>query len=617
MKKLEVYDLRCEYLINPIGLEENKPRLFWKLKSISKNIVQKKYRIIYSNELVDLNKLSDKCFDTDWIISDQSTHVPYPGGALNSEERIFWQVQIEDNTGNISEISAPAFFESGMKKWQAHWISSPQVPKDKALRPSPLLRKSFLIPEKKIKRARLYSSARGLYSSFLNGEKVTEALFTPGCTNYKDRILYQTYDLGPILRSGENVIAASLGTGWYAGNYGYEGLWNIYGDTLALLSEIHIDFEDGSRLTVCSDDSWKTSLGPIEYSDINMGESYNAGKEIPGWNSPDFDDTLWMNVVEEDLSLDLLQGHQGEYVQRIKEIKPIEIIKSPAAEIIINMGQNMVGWLKVRIKGKAGDRLSFDFAEVLDKEGNFYTENLRGNADMKDTYTLKGAPEEFFEPSFTFHGFQYVRILEHPGDIELDDITGVIIHSDMEQTGEFKCSDPMISQLQKNIEWGQRGNFLDIPTDCPQRDERLGWTGDAQVFIRTGSFNFNTAPFFTKWLRDMASEQLENGNLPVVVPNILGGMNHPPYGSAAWGDASIICPWTIYDCFGDKRILEEQYPMMVAWNEYVTGKTVDNICKNDFHFGDWLALDQPADSPSCFGGTEKEQVATAFYAYST
>ena len=614
MSNIQVTDLRCEYMQNPLGIEVQHPRLSWRLEGTATGILQKKYHLVFA-ESQDALEEGPFRLDTGWVTCSDSIQIEYPGSPVEPETRIYWKVRVETTLGLQSEFSEPAYFETGISAWHAAWISSPLIEKSTALRPVPCMRTVFSL-EKKVVKARLYATARGLYIPYINGRALDDTLFNPGCTNYDARILYQTYDITSSLVEGENVLGATLSTGWYAGNYGYEGLWNIYGDTMALLAQLQLTYADGTEETIISDEHWKTAIGPIDFSDLYYGERYDARKELSGWSSPGFDDSLWTEVQVEHYSYAHILAHDGEPVRRVMEIAPKELITTPAGETVINMGQNFVGWLRVTLSGKPGDVFSCDFAEVLDKDGNFYTTNLRITG-MKDTYICKGEGTEIFEPSFTFHGFQYVRILEAPGEIQLSDITGIVVHTDMEQTGTFSCSDPMVTQLQKNIEWGQRGNFLDIPTDCPQRDERLGWMGDAQVFIKTGTFNFNVAPFFRKWLHDVVTEQREDGNLPVVIPNVLRGQNHPPFGSAAWGDASVICPWTLYHAYGDLRLLEETYPMMVQWNSYVTSKTIDHMWKHDFHFGDWLALDQPIDSPSCFGGTDKEQVATAFYAYTT
>ncbi len=615
MNTIVTTQLTSEYAKNPIGLAFTAPRLSWILDGSITSIKQEAYWIQGAYTEKDLLQGTNLLFDTGWITSQKSSLVAYPGDEVPSATRIYWKVKVRTDKGIVSDFSDPAFFETSLKVLSADWISSPLIPLDTALRAVPLLRKEYNM-EKNLVQARLYATARGLYIPHVNGTRLDKTLFNPGCTNYRKRILFQTYDITSLMVMGQNCFGAEVGTGWYAGHYGYEGNINNFGDTLAYCAEVHLTFDDGSTDIVRTDSSWKTANGPIVHSDIYYGEQYDARKELPGWNKIGFDDGDWSSVQVENLSHSVLCPHEGVPVVRTGKVYAQSFITTPKGDLVIDMGQNFVGWLRVRLQGPAGSRFICDFAEVLDAEGEFYTENLRIEG-IQDMYVLRGSDEEFFEPSFTFHGFRYVRILEQPAFVALADVVGVVIHSDMPVTGTFSCDNEDLNKLQKNIIWGQKGNFLDIPTDCPQRDERLGWTGDAQVFIRTAAFNFEVAPFFRKWLRDLASEQRPDGNVPVVVPNVLDGMNHPPFGGAGWGDAAIICPWNLYNMYGDREQLQELYPMMLAWNRYVSSRSPNYIWEKDFQFGDWLALDQPSDSPSTFGGTDKEQIATSFYAYTT
>jgi alpha-L-rhamnosidase len=332
---------------------------------------------------------------------------------------------------------------------------------------------------------------------------------------------------------------------------------------------------------------------------------------MSGWDKPGFDAAKWVNAELYDHPKNVLIAPQGVPVKAIEEIKALKVFKTPKGETVLDMGQNMVGLVRLKVKGNSGDKVVLKYAEVLDKEGNFYTDNLRA-AKCTDVYTLKGNCEEIYQPRFTFHGFRFVKV-EGIADVTTDQITGIVIHSEMAPTGTFACSDTLINQLQHNIQWGQKGNFLDVPTDCPQRDERLGWTGDAQVFSRTAAFNFDVAAFYTKWLKDLSADQLPNGVVPHVIPDVLKGGG----GSTAWADASIIVPWTVYLAYGDKRILEEQYSSMKAWIEYMRNRAgEDYLWTGDSHFGDWLAF---ATTRSDYPGatTEKDLIATAYFKYST
>ncbi|MDX1286393.1 MAG: family 78 glycoside hydrolase catalytic domain, partial [Draconibacterium sp.] len=396
------------------------------------------------------------------------------------------------------------------------------------------------------------------------------------------------------------------------GNIGWKDNRNYYGEKLALLVQLKIDYTDGTSETIVSDKNWKATTGPILESDIYNGEIYDANLEMKGWCSAGFNAGNWEDVGTLDNPKDVLIAPQSVPVKAVEEIKPIKNITTPKGEMVIDMGQNMVGWVKIKLNGKKGDKVVLKFAEVLDKEGNFYMDNLRA-AKCTDTYIFGDENEIVYEPTFTFHGFRFLMIEGLDKAPALDDITGVVIYSDMKPTGTFECSEPLINQLQHNIQWGQKGNFLDVPTDCPQRDERLGWTGDAQVFAPTAAYNFDVAAFYTKWMKDVAADQLPDGKVPHVIPDVLRGGG----GSTAWADASIIVPWTTYLAYGDTRILEEQYESMVKWVRFMQERAGDNhLWLGGTHFGDWLAF---ATTRSDYPGatTDKDLIATAYYSYSS
>jgi alpha-L-rhamnosidase len=539
--------------------------------------------------------------------------VEYQGPEIEPMQRVYWQVRIWDNQNKATKWSEPAFWEMGITKpelWTASWITMENEKEMEGSKPSQFLRKEFST-SKKIESARVYVSALGLYELYLNGEKVGDELFTPGWTSYNKRIQYQTYDVTQMLQK-ENTLGAILGDGWYRGNIGFRNQRNYYGDKLALIAQLQVNYTDGTSEIIGTDESWKATTGPIIFSDIYNGETYDARLEMPGWETTSFDDTNWGAAAKLNHPKNILIAPQGVPVKAVEEISPIEIITTPNGETVFDMGQNMVGWVRLKVQGNRGDAVTLKFAEVLDKDGNFYIENLRA-AKATDVYILKGNGEEIYEPRFTFHGFRFVKIEGYPGTPGLDDITGVVIYSDMEPTGTFVCSDSLINQLQHNIQWGQKGNFLDVPTDCPQRDERLGWTGDAQVFAPTAAFNFNVAPFYTKWMKDVAADQGPDGKVNHVVPDVLNGAG----GSTAWADAAIIVPWQTYLAYGDKRILEEQYSSMKAWVEYMKNRAgEDYLWIGDTHYGDWLAF---ATTRSDYPGatTEKDLIATAYFSYSS
>jgi alpha-L-rhamnosidase len=480
-----------------------------------------------------------------------------------------------------------------------------------------MLRQVFPVKEG-IKSARAYITALGLYEAYLNGKRIGEQVFTPGWTAYDKRLQYQTYDITDLLIEGDNVVGALLGDGWFRGNLAWEGNRNIYGEKRALLLQIKITYEDGSEQLVVSDKNWQAAIGPVLESDIYNGEVYDARLEKSGWLTAGFDAGDWQKVKELDHSKSILVAPAGPPVLKIEKIKPVAIFKTPAGETVVDMGQNMVGWIRLKVTGAAaGTMVTLRHAEVLDKAGNFYTENLRA-AKQTLKYILKGGGEEIYEPHFTFQGFRYVAVEGYPGTLSPESLSGIVIHSDIKPTGSFSCSNPMINQLQHNIQWGQKGNFLDVPTDCPQRDERLGWTGDAQAFARTACFNADVAAFYTKWLRDVAADQKTDGSVPHVVPNVLShGRETGASASAGWADAAVVIPYDVYLSYGDTRILKEQYASMKAWVEYMRKKAGDDyIWSEDFTFGDWLAFNTTrSDYPGAT--TDKDLIATAYFARST
>ncbi|SHH72538.1 alpha-L-rhamnosidase [Clostridium grantii] len=611
--------IRCEYLENPIGIGENKPRFNWIIESDQTKVEQVSYQLQVSNDVNFIKIL----WDTEVVSSSNSTHVVYEGPELQSCTQYFYRVKIWDNKGEESAWSEIQIFETAMmnnQEWKGIFISAddknaPNSSKGKHLRHEFNLKGNIIF-------ARIYATALGIYELHLNGKRVGESLLTPGWTNYKKRLQYQTYDVTEMIKEGRNAIGAILGCGWYKGELGWNGKRNTYGKHTALLFQMLVRYEDGTEELIVSNEEWKSAEGPIVYSELYHGEIYDARFEQQGWSEPNFYENEWKKVYPVKQDFSIIMPQDGVPVKKQESIKPIELIITPKGETVIDFGQNIAGWVKFKVKGKSGDRVLLKHAEVLDQEGNFYTANLR-RAKATIEYTLKGGAEEVFEPHFTFQGFRYVQIVEYPGTIDLENIEAIVIHSNMEQTGDFKCSYPLINQLAKNILWGLKGNFVDLPTDCPQRDERLGWTGDAQVFMRTACFLMDTTNFFKKWLRDLKSEQFEDGAVPYVIPDILSGNFacgakeiEKQAGATGWGDAAVICPWTIYECYGDKRILEEQYESMKAWINYIKENAQEGLIWNKgFHFGDWVALD--AKEGSYFGATPNELTATAFYAYST
>ncbi|NJD10196.1 MAG: alpha-L-rhamnosidase [Gemmatimonadetes bacterium] len=606
--------LRAEYRVDPIGIDVRQPRLSWQLSSPERGVVQTAYQIRVATAETAFGK---PIWDSGRVMAAASTNRIYVGTALESGQRYWWQVRVWDGNGRPSAWSRTAFWEMGLLQpsdWRADWISPPVADDTVRRRPGPLLRKSFALRDG-IRSARLYATALGLYELRLNGLRVGDQVLTPGWTSYDTRLQYQTYDVTPLLHAGENALGALLGTGWFRGDLAWEGNRNIYGRQAALLAQLHVRYADGTEQVVATDTTWKTSLGPIRWSELYDGEYYDARREPAGWSGPGFDDSAWQPVLRLEHRKDILVAPAGPPVRRIGEIRPIAILTTPAGDTVFDMGQNLVGWARLRARGAPGTTITLRHAEVLDKQGNLYTRNLRG-ADQQVTYVLQGSGEETLEPHFTFQGFRYVAVTGLPAPPTLDQLTGIVIHSDLTPTGRFETSSPLLNQLQHNIVWGQKGNFVDVPTDCPQRDERLGWTGDAQVFARTAAFNMDVAGFFTKWLADLAADQKPNGAVPHVIPDVLTHGRETGGGATGWADAAIIIPWTMYLVYGDTRLLQQQYPSMKAWVEYMRREAGESfIWKTGSHYGDWLAY---ATTRSDYPGatTDKDLLATAHFAYS-
>lgn len=615
---LSVVNLRCEYKTNPVGIDVLQPRLSWELVSPARSTVQTGYQIRVAVSQAALAS-GELIWDSGKQSSDTSIQVPYQGPALASGHRYYWQVEAWDNHGNASNSSSPQYWEMGLLQrsdWHAHWITPNLVEDPSKSNPSPMLRHEFRV-QKPVAHARLYATAMGLYEIELNGKRIGEGYFTPGWTSYDFRYQYQTFDVTSAVKSGDNCLGAILGDGWFRGYLNVSGKRNSYGKQLALLAQLEITYVDGTRDTVVTDETWKASTGPILASDIYNGETYDARLEKPGWSQVPYDDTDWKSVSVVNSSKARLVAPAGPPVRRTEEIKPVKILKTPAGETVVDMGQNMVGWVRFRVTAPAGTTIILRHGEVLDRAGNFYTQNLR-SAQQEIHYIANGTGIETFEPHFTFQGFRYVAVSGWAGEPSLDDFTGVVVHSDMARTGAFTSSDPLLNQLQHNILWGQKGNFLDVPTDCPQRDERMGWTGDAQVFAPTGSFNYDTAGFYTKWLADLALDQEDDGGVPFVIPNVTTHVTRKgEAASTGWADAAVIVPWNVYLAYGDRRILEKQYSSMKAWVEYMRRAAGESyLWRSGFDFGDWLAF---ASTNSDYQGatTDKDLIKNAYFAHST
>lgn len=610
-----LYDLRTNYKINPIGVDTKTPELSWKIASSVNNQEQTAYQVLVASDIKKLSPGKADLWDSEKIVSTQSLYIRYGGATLTSGQKCWWKIRVWDKDGNVSEWSEPATFETGLfspDDWQAEWIKTAMELSEYSY-PSPYLRKEFTI-SKPVKSARLYCTSRGLYEFYLNGQKVGDQVFTPGYTSYEKRLQYQVYDVTSMLYPKANAAGVILGNGWYR-VFNPNNLPMQEIQDLEVLAQLAITFTDGSTQIITSDNSWKSSTGSILKSELFNGEIYDARLYPEGWNTPGFDDSKWGRVVVTQSSKENLVGCVSEPVRKIEEIKPVNIIKTPSGEIVFDMGQNMTGWSRLKVNAPAGTVITLHHAEILDQQGNFYTENLRG-AKQEIIYTCKGGITELFEPHFTFHGFRYVKVEGYPGELSTGMITGIVIHSDLNMTGSFSCNNKLINQLQHNIVWGQKGNFLDVPTDCPQRNERLGWTGDIQAFAPTACFNMNAASFLTKWLKDLAADQYPDGKIPHVIPDRLRHLQRA--GSAGWADAALIVPWNIYLNYGNLTILEEQYESMKGWVDFMVDNSNDNNLWRpiEYQFGDWLSYIaiRPINSGAV---TDKDLLASAYFYRST
>ena len=613
LAQLKVQGVLTENRPNPIGIDISQPRFSWQLVSDNRSVMQTAYEIRVGVDAASLVKNKKLVWTSGKVMSDSSVHVAYKGPAMESAIKYFWQVRVWDNRGDVSSWTEPAYWQMGLLHagdWKAKWIQA-GFAEDTVNRPSPLFRKTFTA-NKKIRSAFAFITAHGLYEAQINGHRVGDAYLTPGWTSYKKRLQYQMYEVSDLLTTGINAIGVTMGSGWYRGYIGFTNNKNFYGKDQSLLFQLQVTYTDGSSETIVSDESWKSTTGAIKSAEIYNGESIDARDEKQGWSTASYNDNGWSGVKVVDFPNNNLIASYSDPIRKHETFPGLRLITTPKGEKVIDFGQNLVGWIVMKVNGKSGDKVTIAHAEVLDKNGNFYTENLRA-AKAEDQYVLKGGEEETFEPHFTFHGFRYIRVEGYPGELKPENFTAVALYSDMKKTGTFSSSDALINQLQHNIQWGQKGNFLDVPTDCPQRDERLGWTGDAQVFSRTASYNMNVNDFFAKWLKDVAADQYPNGIVPFVIPDVLNF----PVGSTGWADVCTIIPWNMYLAYGDKRILESQYNSMKAWVDYMHKQSRDDLWNTGFHFGDWLFYRPEDDNDGRSAVTDKYLIAQCFYARST
>lgn len=495
-------------------------------------------------------------------------------------------------------------------EWNAKWLKTARDFGEVA----PLFEKDFSLSGD-LRNATLYLTALGAYEASLNGKRVSDYVLAPGWTVFEKRLQYQTYDVTDLLEK-ENHLNILVGKGWYHSRLGWTdrqspSQMKLHEKPIAVLAQLEITYKDGSTEQIVSDESFRVRESGVRFSEIYDGEIFDANIDVTAAQDPDAVQTHQPEIYEGPFSL--LIPQQGEEIKEQERLAPAQVFTTPNGEVVIDFGQNLTGYVEIAVTASRNDLVDLSFAEVMDKEGNFYTENYR-SAQAQYHYICKDG-YQVYKPKLTFFGFRYIRINAFPGGLDAvspDCFTAVVVHSDMKRTGHLSCSDPLLNKLFDNIVWGQKGNFLDVPTDCPQRDERLGWTGDAQVFIRTACLNYDTEKFYTKWLADLAVSQYEDGHIGHVIPDVLD----TEVTSSAWGDAATVCPWEVYLAYGNPEILERQFDSMKKWVDYITGSTKDAfLWTGGTHFGDWLGLDAPSGSYK--GSSNEDLIATAFYAYST
>ena len=636
--------LRCEYLIDPLGIDVLKPRLSWVLESNLRNQTQSGYQILVASNLDLINADKGDLWDTGKVNSDQTNQIEYDGTPLKSKMFCFWKVRAWDKKDQPSDWSSTAFWSMGFlnqSDWKAKWIGSPTkrnlfikkiLPKIRR-DPSPLLRKKFSI-DGKIKRAMVYISALGHYELYINGIKIGNHILAPEWTDYHKRVQYQTFEVTDTLQEGDNVISTMLADGWYRGYTGPTGYFNdVYGVNRRLILQLSIEKSDESIEEIVSDGSWKIFKdGPIRKSDHFKGEIYDARKEQDGWNQVDYDDSTWKKVTVDDTVKANLVTQMNQPIKIIKKIKPVAVMEPKRGKFIYNLGQNIAGFCKIKLSGKVCNinaKIKLRHGEMLDSKGRLYTKNLRGASPI-DIFITKDNEEREYYPRFTYHGFQYVEVSGLKSGImpDLDMITGYAIASSSPLVGLFECSHPKVNKLWSNILWTQWDNLISVPTDCPQRDERCGWMGDAQVFSQTSMYNLDMAAFYTKWIQDIRDAQTKEGAYPDIVPytlKFLGGFIAYVHlvNSPAWADCGVILPWIMYLNYGDIRILESHYESAKRFIDFVHSKNPTLIWVNEvsLNYGDWLNGDtfrtQNVDYPEKGAEMPKDAFATAYFAYST
>ncbi len=605
MAQMTPVQLRCEYLVNPLGLDVRQPRLSWVLQASGRAQVQTAYRILVADSRDALAKDDGNLWDSGKVDSDETIHIAYDGKPLTSGQTVFWKTRVWDKAGAESPWSEPASWQMGLLEpddWTAKWIGKSDTPPNGPLPslPPAMLRKDFNVA-KPVARATAFVTALGLYELRLNGQKVGQALLTPEWTDYATRVQVQAYDVTPMLKEGDNAVGALLADGWYAGRIGISVILGaggqvrgFYGRWPHLRMQMQIEYADGSRETVITDESWQsTTDGPIRKACILDGEVYDAQKEQPGWDGPGFKAEGWKSAHIEPSFPVKLVAQRHDPIRVTQELKAVAVTEPAKGIYVFDFGQNIAGACRLKIQGKAGLKVRLRHAEVLQPDGNIYRDNLRIHGELgarqEDEYTCRGEAEETWVPRFTYHGFRYVEVAGLPAKPAPELLTGLAFHSAPPMTSGFESSSALLNKLMLNTVWTLRDNLHSIPTDCPQRDERMGWTGDILAFGQTACFQMDMAAFLAKWLQDLRDDQARDGRFPDFAPHPFDPDKRFS-GVPAWGDAGVFVPWYLWVSYGDKRVLDEHYDAARRWVDWIHSNNPDLLWKNNRNndYGDWL-----------------------------
>ncbi len=597
--------LTCEYMHNPVGIDSLRPRLAWMCKSgpAERGVRQIAYRILVASSREKLDSGNGDLWDTRRVDTDRSVNIDYRGKPLTSGIRCWWKAMIWDAAGSPSGWSAPASWSMGLLKasdWQARWITVPREMQPKGVE-GPLLRKGFVL-DKPLRRAVVYVSGLGLYELHLNGKKVGDHELDPGFTAYDKRALYATYDITESLRTGKNALGVMLGNGWY--NYAVPAAWDFdkapWRDRPKLLLQLAIEFSDGTTQTILSDSSWRVNIGPLVDNEIMTGETYDARKEIHGWDEAEFAVSGWTSAAEAAPPAGVLSAESYPAVRTFQTIRPVGLTEPKPGVYVYDFGQNMAGLEELTVQGKAGDTVKMQFGEELHADGTLSQDNIKSltheDGFQTDIYTLKGSGgDETYRPRFTYHGFRYAQVTGFPGKPSLANLRALVLHAGFDAAGTFECSNPLLNKIQAATQWAYISNFEGMPTDCPTR-EKNGWMGDAQLAAETGLFNYSGGPNYAKWIRDMMDAQRPSGELPGIVPT--GGWGFAWGNGPAWDSAYLLIPWDLFQFNGDRHILEEQYAGLKRYVDYVDAKSPNHIA--NFGLGDWAPFktETPADLTS-------------------